>query len=105
MGVVFVRYAGRFWPSESGWLDEYGDLPHWRYLVALLAGVSVVYAPPLIDQLQLSFGMVGLAGAWTLLAFHTQQVSRETVQAYSNSALFCARSLDRLSPLLRCWGK
>ena len=83
----FVRFAGRGWPVESQWVDEQGDFPRWRYLVALLTGLSVVYAPSLIGELQLSFGLVGLAAVWTLLGLHGRRVSRESLESYTNSAL------------------
>ena len=83
----FVRYAGRVWPVESRWVDEQGDFPRWRYLVALLAGLSVVYAPSLIGELQLSFGLAVLAAGWTLMGLHGVRVSRESLEDYTNSAL------------------
>ena len=87
VAALSARYAGRWWPAEGGWVDAQGNFPHWRYVVALLAGVSVFYAPPLIGELQLAFGLVALAAAWTVMGFHTGWPSQEALEAHSNSAL------------------
>ena len=85
--ALFTRYAGNFLPIGRPLVDERGEFRHRRYLVALLAGVSVGYAPSLIGDLQLAFGLVGLAGLWTVIAFYSPRVSQGALETHANSAL------------------
>lgn len=87
VAALFVRYAARAWPLAGELVDEHGDFLHWRYVLALVAGVSVAYAPTFMGELQLAFALVGLAGVWTMMAFYSSVVSRGALEAHSNSAL------------------